>query len=182
MYLVPKPAGAAPCCRRGGRKAPGARYGRCCACCACRADRCSGARGAAGSVPAGGAAGGGCALQRTSVPAAGAQGKLPQPGDAGQVAAKCRASSWGVPLGCAAADCAVLPPVVSGPPQAEELAAAERAALDLLLAAEALRRRVVHVGAQYRALCAWLLTLLRRWAVGQVDRAGRSCWDQGAAA
>ena len=49
-------------------------------------------------------------------------------------------------------------------PQATELGAAEKAALALLLDAERLRRRVVAVGAQYRALWSWLLTLVRRRA------------------
>ncbi|GAB4814517.1 hypothetical protein N2152v2_001563 [Parachlorella kessleri] len=53
--------------------------------------------------------------------------------------------------------------------QADELAAAERLALRLLLDAERLRRQVVTVGARYRSLFIWLLTLVRRVTEDQPD-------------
>ena len=46
--------------------------------------------------------------------------------------------------------------------RAEEVGAAEQAALAALLQAERVRRGVVQAGMHYRAFCTWLLTLLRR--------------------
>lgn len=46
--------------------------------------------------------------------------------------------------------------------QPEQVAAAELAALRLVLQAEAVRRQLVAAGAQYRSFFSWLLIVLRR--------------------